>query len=214
MGTVTPEVVAALTENARQVNDWKSLQAAIDANATVNFGQYVDGVDLSNNTAEDEYAVAYGYGGANGYGYGKAYSVEALDENGHSTGATSTFIIGNTHEGTNVVIFSTNEDVLPLGTSATDIDPSGGYSSSNISTSRQITDYATINTGDTIQVILETGYNADGTIIDLFAGVDSKLEAYVEGYKDGYAKGYDDGYSDGYDDGFADGAAGNNHKFQ
>ena len=208
VNAITTDEIAALVQDAKEVNDWKSLQAAIDANSDVNFGTWLENADVTPGmtpTSSAGFTVAYSGVYQNGYGSSKAYSISDVDNT-----ARATFILGNHDangdnvlqpEETGVVIYSTNEDLLPLGTSSADIDVAGGYSSEY--NSLKSSDYVTINTGDSVQVIIETGYNADTGLFDIFDGIDSKLEAYVEGYKDGYDAGYADGYKEGFKDGVA-----------
>ena len=171
VGMITAADITALTQSANEVADWKSLQAAIDASATVNSNSWLQGVDLSNGTPTSTAGFTTAYSGSyqNGYTSSQAYSISDVDNT-----ARATFILGD-HDanGDNVlqdsevgvVIYSTNEDLLPLGTNSADIDVEGGYSTAHAKVS--MSDYVTINTGNSVQVIIESGYNADTGLFDI-----------------------------------------------
>ena len=124
VGAITVEEIEALVQEARDVNNWKSLQAAIDANSTVNFGTWLENANVTPGmpaTSSAGFTVAYSGSYQNGYTSSKGYSISDVDNT-----ARATFILGD-HDanGDNVlqdsevgvVIYSTNEDLLPLGLS-------------------------------------------------------------------------------------------------
>ena len=214
VGFVDADDIAALVQDAKDVNNWKALQAAIDANSNLGFGQWIEGADLSGNS-EAGFTVAYN-GTYGGFSTGNAHSIQQFvnDANGNPVfGDAATFIVGNgdlngdnvlQENETGIVIYTTNDDIVPLDTKADTLNTTNGYSQSQFNGDREVSNYVTIDTGNSVEVILATGHDVNGAFFDIFDGVESKLEAYVEGYKDDYDKGYDDGFTDGYDAGWND----------
>ena len=107
MGTVTPEVVAQLTADAYEVGNWKSLQAAIDAGSTVNTNRVDYGIDHMNGTF-DEGAVFMNGGSAMHY--------ETTDNSDAATVIFGDMEIDGEFVN-DVVIYSSNEDLISVGTS-------------------------------------------------------------------------------------------------
>ena len=107
VGAITVEEIEALVEDARDVNNWKSLQAAIDAGSTVIPNRVDYGIDHMNGTF-DEGAVFM-----NG---GSAMHFETSDNMDAATVIFGSMEIDGEFVN-DVVIYSSNEDLISVGTS-------------------------------------------------------------------------------------------------
>ena len=186
VNAITTDEIAALVQDAKEVNDWKSLQAAIDAGSTISTG-----------------SVSYGVGDVIEEGAVHVNGASAIHFETADNSDAATVIFGSMEVNgelvSDVVVYSSNSDLISVGDAKSVVE-----ANFDVHGDRNPSNFISIVNEGGAQFIVEERYTSATNLATLFDAGTTKLDAYVEGYKDGYSEGYDDGFSDGYEAGWND----------